>query len=142
MWEETSMTIGQHAEMFAGFRVEDYDPDAGAPAGQAERWVINRLGIAYEEAQRGLTMAALLERFLADPAAAEAPGLVIGSWGGDDMVEPNGAAKVVNALVAARDQLPSLRALFLGDIICEECEISWINLADVSPLLRAYPALE
>jgi hypothetical protein len=58
------------------------------------------------------------------------------------MMDATGAAEVVRALVAARDRLPSLRALFLGDIIFEECEISWINQTDVSPLLRAYPALE
>lgn len=136
------MTIGQHAEMFAGYRVEDYDPDAGAPAGQAERWVINRLSLSYEQTESGLTFAALLDRFLGEPAAAEAPGLVIGSWGFDDMSDATGAAHVVQALAAARDRLPSLRALFLGDIIFEECEISWINQTDVSPLLRAYPALE
>jgi hypothetical protein len=30
----------------------------------------------------------------------------------------------------------------LGDIISEECEISWIHQSDVSPLFGAYPALE
>jgi hypothetical protein len=44
--------------------------------------------------------------------------------------------------VAARDHLPNLTAIFLGDIIIEENEISWINQSDVSPLFTAYPALE
>jgi hypothetical protein len=38
--------------------------------------------------------------------------------------------------------LTNLRAIFLGDITYEENEISWIEQSDVSPLLRAYPALE
>jgi hypothetical protein len=38
--------------------------------------------------------------------------------------------------------LPNLRAIFLGEMISEECEISWINHEDVSPLLAVYPALE
>jgi hypothetical protein len=38
--------------------------------------------------------------------------------------------------------MPALRALFLGDIIVEENEISWIVQSDVSPLLDAFPALE
>src|SRR5262249_46830141 len=37
---------------------------------------------------------------------------------------------------------PELRALFLGDIISEECEVSWIRQGDVSPLLAAFPRLE
>ncbi|MCI0647076.1 MAG: STM4015 family protein, partial [Chloroflexi bacterium] len=45
-------------------------------------------------------------------------------------------------LVAARERLPRLAALFLGDIIMEESEISWIEQTDVSPLFEAYPALE
>jgi len=49
---------------------------------------------------------------------------------------------VVEALVAARDRLPNLRAIFLGDVISEECEISWIRQSDVSPLFAAYPQLE
>jgi hypothetical protein len=52
------------------------------------------------------------------------------------------AARVVEALVAARDRLPQLRAIFFGDITYEECEISWIQNTDVSPLFDAYPALE
>ena len=47
---------------------------------------------------------------------------------------------IVEALVAARETLPSLRALFLGDITSEENEISWIKQSDVTPLLDAYPA--
>ena len=48
----------------------------------------------------------------------------------------------MEALVAAREQLPNLKAIFLGDIISEENEISWINQSDVSPLFDAYPLLE
>src|SRR5436305_4106160 len=53
-----------------------------------------------------------------------------------------GSAEVVEALVAGRDRLPNLRALFFGDITYEECEISWIRHGDVSALLPAYPRLE
>ncbi len=65
----------------------------------------------------------------------------MGAW--FDMFEENGeAARVVEALVSARDRLPKLRAIFLGDITYEECEISWIQNTDVSPIFDAYPALE
>jgi hypothetical protein len=35
-----------------------------------------------------------------------------------------------------------VRSLFLGDIIAEEAEISWIQQTDISPLFDAFPALE
>jgi hypothetical protein len=48
----------------------------------------------------------------------------------------------VAALVKARDRLPNLRALFLGDITYHESEISWLNQCDVTGLLSAFPQLE
>jgi hypothetical protein len=62
-------------------------------------------------------------------------------WGGVDSVDQN-SAPIVEALVAARDKLPNLKHLFLGDIVTEENEVSWIQQSDVSPLFEAYPQLE
>jgi hypothetical protein len=79
--------------------------------------------------------------FLADPAAVRVPGIVVGAW--HPAFEGEGdSGPVVAALAAARERLPQLRAIFLGDIISEECEISWIQQSDVSPLFDAYPGLE
>jgi hypothetical protein len=50
--------------------------------------------------------------------------------------------RLVEGLVSTRKHLPALKALFLGDITWEECEISWIQQADVSPLFAAFPLLE
>jgi hypothetical protein len=52
------------------------------------------------------------------------------------------SSRVVEALVAAREALPHLTAIFLGDITYEENEISWTNQCDMTPLLAAYPNLE
>ncbi|MFD4574595.1 STM4015 family protein [Streptomyces sp. NPDC058417] len=65
--------------------------------------------------------------------------LIVGAWQEAYDTDPG---SVVEALVAARDRFPALRALFIGDMVSEECEISWINQSDVTPLLGAYPALE
>jgi hypothetical protein len=54
----------------------------------------------------------------------------------------SGSEPVVEALVAARDQLPNLNAIFLGDITYEECEVSWIHQSDLSPIFNAYTKLE
>lgn len=81
----------------------------------------------------------MLPQFLADPAAESVAGLIIGDWGGT--AEGNDSAAVVEALVTARDKLGGLVALFIGDMVCEECEVSWINQSDMSPLWDAYPNL-
>ncbi len=133
------MTIEEYSPTFAGYPVLEYDPGLGAPGGEAARGIVYRLTLSYEASEEGQEFGALLDRFLSELAAAETPGLVIGMWGFD----PGGSSRpIVEALVAARDRLPRLRGIFLGDILREECEISWINQSDVSPLLAAYPHLE
>jgi predicted DNA-binding WGR domain protein len=103
--------------------------------------VIYRVSWTYEEAEEEQkSVTDKLATFLAEPAAVLAQGLVIGSWTGDDPEDDS--APIVEALVAARDRLPNLKHLFLGDITADECEISWIQQTDVSPLLAAYPQLE
>jgi predicted DNA-binding WGR domain protein len=107
-------------------------------AAAAAPQVIYRMRLSYDDDAAGKTFNDILADFLEQPGVDQIPGLVIGAWGygGDD------SAPVVEALVAARDQLPNLKALFLGDITYEENEISWIQQSDVSPLLAAYPRLE
>ncbi|MGO4617182.1 STM4015 family protein [Nocardia sp. 2YAB30] len=65
--------------------------------------------------------------------------LIVGVWSEDYEVGPDA---VIEALVAARDRLPALRGLFLGDIVQEECELSWITQGRVTELLEAFPELE
>src|SRR5436305_5136171 len=105
------MSIAEHATTFAGFKVKPYDPQRGAPAASSAKGVIYRLALDWEDWEAKKTLAGLLDHFLQEPAAAAAPGLVIGSWG----FEGAGTGPVVEALVAARDRLPKLTALFLGD---------------------------
>jgi hypothetical protein len=45
-------------------------------------------------------------------------------------------------LVSAHPKLPNLRGIFIGDMVTEENEVSWIMQSDVSPLLLTYPNLE
>lgn len=65
--------------------------------------------------------------------------LIVGCWSDPYEEAPT---QIVAALLAARDRLPALRALFFGDIVVEECEISWIVQGDLTPLLDGFPRLE
>jgi uncharacterized protein (TIGR02996 family) len=80
-----------------------------------------------------------LDAFLADPFVGLVQALVIGFCFGDGGGD---SGAVVEALVNARDRLPHLRALFLGDITYWENEISWVNQSDLTGLLTAFPQLE
>jgi hypothetical protein len=126
------MTISDHLDRFAGKPVKDFEP--GTPI-DTSRYVY-RLTVEYES-ETGID--ALLAQFLAatDPASIDA--LVIGAWN-----EPFDASaqQVLDALVAQAAQLSKLRALFVGDMTVEDCEISWIVQGDYEGLLKAYPHLE
>jgi len=131
------VTISEHLTSFAGQPVQDWQPDAGP----IDPSIFYRLSLSYDEAQGGEQWSDCLAALLDHPAAAALEGIVVGAWG-EMFDEAEEAARVVESLVAARDRLPRLRAIFLGDITFEECEISWIQNTDVSPLFDAYPALE
>jgi hypothetical protein len=66
----------------------------------------------------------LLDSAARSGQADQLTGLVIGAWFGDESDADSSA--IVETLVAAADQLPSLRALFFSDVTSEENEISWI----------------
>jgi hypothetical protein len=86
------------------------------------------------------TFSELFARFLALKNVDRTPAIIIGAYSGDDSSLESREA--VELLVKAQAKLPGLRGIFLGDIISEENEISWITQSDVSPLLTAYPRLE
>ena len=81
-----------------------------------------------------------LEHFLESSLAAQARGMVIGSWYAD---EPDRTAEgVVELLVKSAAKLPQVTAIYLGDITSEENEMSWIHQCDLTPLLEAFPQLQ
>jgi len=131
------MTIGAHLAEFEGLPVLDYSPAEGVPSQSASAF---RVALDWEAHDEGKSFLELFAEFVADPAAAEVQALLIGDWGGAG--EGNDSTPVVEALASARDRLPKLRALFLGEMTMEESEISWITQSDVSPLFEAFPSLE
>ena len=63
--------------------------------------------------------------------------LIVQDWG-----EPNMEPFPVDVLIECADWLRGLRALFIGELSSEQCEISWIRQGDLTPLLEAFPRLE
>lgn len=119
--------------------MKDWEPQSGI---QDPEGACYALRLSYEEGEEGRRWTDKFAAFLDDPSSSQVPGIVIGDWGLLSAAMDQTSAFVVEALVAARDRLPNLRAIFLGDIVGEECEISWIRQSDVSPLFAAYPQLE
>ncbi|WEV28869.1 STM4015 family protein [Streptomyces sp. 71268] len=104
------------------------------PAAEVVAWSI--AASPYSDETESFT--GVFERFLATVDVAKVRALIIGQWG-----EPydNSSDDVIELLVAAKDRLTSLEALFIGDLEAEEAEISWIEHGDVTPVLAAYPRL-
>jgi len=101
-----------------------------------------RIRITEEDKDTGVAWADIMSAFLSDPRIEELESLVIGDWFPSYETNDLSSREVVESLVAASTRFPHLKALFLGDITSEECEISWIRHTDISPLFGAFPGLE
>jgi hypothetical protein len=125
------MTIEDNLTEFAGLPVQDFAPGVDVTPDRA--W---RVRVDYDPEEPWLNV---FEQFVGTSGAANIRAFVVGSWG--DVGTGEDSAAIVEAIVAARDRLASVKALFVGDIVREESEISWIHQSDMSPILSAYPAL-
>ncbi|MFD5876912.1 STM4015 family protein [Streptomyces sp. NPDC060322] len=130
------MTDITHPEVFHGLPVHTLPlPDpAGTPVRPPAASVAWRLDSQYE-----LTFEETWQGFLAEVDTAQVRALLIGPWWKEEYVsfEP-----VVEAIVSDARRLPALRALFLADVESEECEVSWLEMCDITPVLEALPCLE
>lgn len=127
----------EHAQELFGKPVIEWRPGVplADPAGTAYR-----LRLEYDEAEAGVTWEGRFSEFLQQPGSSSVTSLVVGVWG--DLSPLDDSSSVVKTLTQASDQLPALTALFIGDIVSEESEISWIQQSDMAPLFTAYPELE
>lgn len=130
------MGIWEHLKEFEGLSVEDFRDDTSP----FDNTKAIRLGLDWELHESGKTFVNLFASFLEMPDTESVRALLISDWGGTG--EGNDSTAVVEALVSAREKMPNLCHLFLGEITVEESEISWINQSDVSPIFGAFPALE
>lgn len=132
------MTIGNHLRELHGLSAFDFPrPDGKStelPEPDAVAW---RIAVDSYDSDENWEDA--FARFTQAVDTTRVRSIIVGAW--SDAYD-SGPEPVISALLAAKDRLPALRALFLGDIVMEECEISWINQGDVTPLLDGFPELE
>lgn len=97
-----------------------------------------KFALTYEEFEEGVK---LIDKILKDKKLETYKQLVIGCWdydcGGSDEYEG-----LMKGLLENKDRLQQLEGLFWGDIDSEECEISWIEQPDLTPLIDALPNLK
>ncbi|MEW1836342.1 STM4015 family protein [Nonomuraea angiospora] len=125
----------RYTETYAGLPVAEVARDEVGPQTDAGS-VAWRLGAGSWD---GGPVAECFDRFFEHVDTAKVTAIVIGAW--EDCYSDS-SAPIVRRLADEAGRLPELRSLFLGAISSEDCEISWIQQSDITPLLEAYPKLE
>ncbi|WP_183562729.1 STM4015 family protein [Paenibacillus endophyticus] len=98
-----------------------------------------RLSVGYDEYEEGTRMSSLIEKLASSPDGEKLSILTIGDWG---QAYENSPESFIETLISHKDSFPNLTKLFIGDMGFEECEVSWINQTNLSPLLAAFPNLK
>ncbi|WP_436532457.1 STM4015 family protein [Actinoplanes sp. HUAS TT8] len=127
------MTINEHLTTFAGLPIVEVDGEQEPDDPGAVAWRIDMEDFEADVSEFEAALEKVLER--AGPGGPAA--LVIGEWGSSYESEFPAEFMIKNAA-----RFSGLRALFIGEMTYEQCEISWINHNDITPLLEAFPALE
>ncbi|MGW1059124.1 STM4015 family protein [Micromonospora rubida] len=126
--------IRSHLSSFTGLPVLPFTPGMTLPDDpSAVAWRLEVEDFEADPVEFAALVAALRDEVPADAVRA----LVIGEWGSAYEEAPP-----LDLLVEAAEKWTSLRAVFLADLVGEQCEISWLTHGDITPLLAAYPSLE
>lgn len=131
------MSIVDYADEFFNLKIKEYDLTQKLT--DPEKSAL-RLSLSWEEAEdQKLKFRDKFESFVNDPLSGQVRALVIGPW--SDEWDEN-SIEILELLIDNKNKLKSLKALFVGDITYEDCEISWIQQGNYENLLKAYPNLE
>ncbi|MFI1933588.1 STM4015 family protein [Streptomyces sp. NPDC020330] len=124
----------QHLDRFHGLPVHTPAPSSGfLPAADSVAWRLEC------ENEKGGDFAGWWQEFLDTVDTARVRALVLGPWWSGEYTP---FAPVMELIVAHADRFPALRGLFLADVVGEECEVSWLRMCDITPVLEALPLLE
>ncbi|MFE9725529.1 STM4015 family protein [Streptomyces sp. NPDC005794] len=123
----------EHLHGLPAFTFPQFTHGARLPAADAAAW---RIEIDMDSAEEPDVY---WERFLATMPAEDVRALIVGyPWYTEGMDGMDG----MNEWVAeANSRLVNLEALFLGDVVSEQSELSWMEQSDVTTVLKAYPRL-
>ena len=127
------MTISDYIETFYDtpiFNIKDGQPI------HADKKYAYRIHCEYEDKHSAQQY---LDSLLAAVPNDKIEVIVLGAWEESYEQSPQ---NFIDKLIASQDKLTNLKALFIGDMTYEDCEISWINQGSYQALLRAYPQLE
>ncbi|MEU9317200.1 STM4015 family protein [Streptomyces sp. NPDC048295] len=127
-----------HLHELLGLPTVDFQHAAGEVPVQAVDAAAWRISVDPYDDESEMTWEDAFQAFLkaVDPAGVRA--LIVGQWG--ESYEED-SSYPIDLIIAAADRLTSLEAVFVGDMISEENEISWIEQTDVTTLLKAFPGL-
>ena len=126
------MTISEYAKVYRGKRVVDFKMGDSPTAGD----IAYRLAQEYDSSE---SQSELLEDFFSKVGPESIETLIVGPWSEASSDSPQG---FIDGLIERRAQLGGLKALFVGDMTYEDCEISWIIQSSYNELLAAFPGLE
>ncbi|WP_433370148.1 STM4015 family protein [Actinoplanes sp. CA-142083] len=128
------MTINSNLTTFAGLPIVAWNDEDNAPDDPgAVAWRLEVEDFDADAAEIERAFEELLKRVGDGGPVA----LVVGEWGGAYERE-----FPIDLLVRNASRLSRLRALFVAELTYEQCEISWLKLGDITPLLEAFPRLE
>ncbi|MFI6481925.1 STM4015 family protein [Nonomuraea sp. NPDC050663] len=126
--------ISEHLSEFHGLRVHPVGQPADAASVAWRVWG----DPSFEDEEESFPDC--FQQLLDTVDCSRVRAIVVGTWGWAH--DDDHADVPVRLLASSADRLPALEAIFLGDYVSEESEISWIGQSDITPLLTAYPRLK
>jgi len=121
-------------EQFAGKPVKQWT--VGSPLPDPTQYAIKLVVEPYED---GPAYPEYFAQFIELSGLETIDTLIIGAWG--EAYEENSSLPI-KLLVEHKDKFAALTALFIGDLMLEEAEVSWIQQSDISSVYSAFPRLE
>ncbi|VEP13179.1 conserved hypothetical protein [Hyella patelloides LEGE 07179] len=129
-----------HSKIFAHRKVEDFNIEKG---------ITDPVNTAYalrdrswrSSSQKREKITKQFNLLIQNPKINKLEALVFG-YGFWNLDSSNELYDIVNTLFDSSEQIPNLKALFIGDIEDRDMMISSIEQSDISPILAVYPNLE
>jgi len=127
--------IEDYTKQWQGIPVVEYNPEKALEC----PYRIYRIAYSWDHEDRG-GFKEQFAKYLADPVCGESVGLSLGL---DNDVAESFYDDSVKALIENKGKFTKLRWLFLGEMLMEDSEITWIGQGDVgAPVLDSFPLLE